>query len=271
MTDLVSIIIPTYNRSSMLPRALVSVQGQTWRNLEIIVVDDGSTDDTTEVMSGLQRDDRRIRFLRHRLNRGAQAARNTGIQSATGRWLAFLDSDDEWLPHRLEAGIAALLRTQTRAVHCDCYVTNGDNPARTIEGIPPLSGNILPAILADPGPMFQGLLTERSCFEEIGCLDETIVSYQEWDTYIRLAQCHTFSFIAEPLFVYHCHSGKTISQDMIRDADGYAQVVGKHHKTMLRVAGKDVLKHHYTFLAEKNRNLGRGDLCRKFQHQASLL
>jgi glycosyltransferase involved in cell wall biosynthesis len=271
MTDLVSIVIPTYNRSAMLPRALASVQGQTWKNLEIIVVDDGSTDDTAEVMAGLQQDDGRIHFLHHRLNRGAQAARNTGIQSATGRWLAFLDSDDEWLPHRLEAGLAALQRSGTKAVHCDCFVTNGDDPARSIEGIPPLAGNILPAILTDPGPMFQGLLTERTCLEDIGRLDETIVSYQEWDTYIRLAQFHTFSFIPEPLFVYHCHSGKTISQDMTRDADGYAQVVGKHHETMLRVAGKNVLKHHYLFLAQKNKNLGRSDLCRNYQRQAALL
>lgn len=104
MPGLVSVIIPTFNRAALCKRAVESVLAQTYRNLEVIVVDDGSIDDTREVLSGL---DERLLYLRQQ-NAGVSAARNLGIESAQGEFLAFLDSDDSWVPWKLEAQLAVL-------------------------------------------------------------------------------------------------------------------------------------------------------------------
>jgi len=101
---LVSVIVPTYNRADTVKRAIASVQAQTFQDWELIVVDDGSTDDTSSVIAGL---DPRMVVIRQE-NQGISGARNTGLTSSTGQYIAFLDSDDEWLPHHLELCIAFL-------------------------------------------------------------------------------------------------------------------------------------------------------------------
>src|SRR5262245_38190413 len=103
---LISVVIPVYNRARIIARALKSVQEQTHQNWEAIVVDDGSTDDTVEIVTDLAQLDNRIRVIRQDKNRGAQAARNVGIRAARGEWVAFLDSDDLYLPNSLEVRLA---------------------------------------------------------------------------------------------------------------------------------------------------------------------
>jgi len=104
MTDksvTVSVIIPTYNRAHLVGRAIRSVLNQTYQDFEIIVVDDCSTDNTEEIVKGFN--DHRIRYMRHDRNRGGSAARNTGIKASQGKYIAFLDSDDEWLLKKAES------------------------------------------------------------------------------------------------------------------------------------------------------------------------
>jgi len=96
----VSVIISTYNRAHLIGRAIQSVLNQTYQDFEVIVVDDGSTDNTEEIVKSFN--DPRIRYIRHEKNKGAAAARNTGIKAARGKYIAFQDSDDEWLPEKLE-------------------------------------------------------------------------------------------------------------------------------------------------------------------------
>ncbi len=111
---LVSVIIPTYNRARTIERAVNSVLAQTWKEVEVIVVDDGSTDQTSEVLK-VYGD--KIRVI-HQQNGGASAARNTGIKAATGEIISFLDSDDEWLPSKTERQVKLLQRTESSGVVC---------------------------------------------------------------------------------------------------------------------------------------------------------
>ena len=104
MAPWVSVIIPTYNRAALVAEALASVQAQTYRDFEIVVVDDGGTDGTAAALAEW----REVKVLRHSRRRGVSAARNTGINAARGQWLAFLDSDDLWLPDKLARQIAYL-------------------------------------------------------------------------------------------------------------------------------------------------------------------
>ena len=102
----VSVIIPTHNRASLLLRAIKSVLAQSFTDFELLIVDDGSSDDTPTVVAGLS--DPRIRSFRHSRSRGSAASRNTGIANAVGEYLAFLDDDDEFLPTKLEEQVQAL-------------------------------------------------------------------------------------------------------------------------------------------------------------------
>ena len=137
--DCISIIIPVFNRARLIGRAVHSVLKQTYPELEIIVVDDGSKDSTSQVMSDLTREDRRIRYLRHESNRGAQAARNTGIRAARGDWIGFLDSDDQFLPHSLEARLDVARKEKVSVVHSECNIIQVDGVMKPYR-VRPLSG-----------------------------------------------------------------------------------------------------------------------------------
>jgi len=123
----VSAIIPVYNRRHLVGRAIRSVLKQSWTEVEIIVVDDGSEDGTGRGISDAFGED--VRLLRHERNQGVSAARNTGIAAATGTWLALLDSDDEWIPTKLERQMEAVLGSGLRVSHTDdMRVTSSPRP-----------------------------------------------------------------------------------------------------------------------------------------------
>ncbi len=108
MMTTVSVVLPTYNRVRTLERAVHSVLAQSFTDLELIVVDDGSRDNTHELMTRLADSDRRVRYIQHPANLGQSRARNTGISSAAGKFIAFQDSDDEWLPAKLGRQVEAM-------------------------------------------------------------------------------------------------------------------------------------------------------------------
>src|SRR5437016_1292414 len=132
-----SIIIPAYNRESSLKRAIKTALQQSIRDIEVIVVDDGSRDRTAIVAGRCADADRRVRLLRHSVNRGAQAARNTGAQAARGRWLTFLDSDDTILKKSLELRLKVATTENVDVVHSDCYILRKSSP-RQLLGLPNL-------------------------------------------------------------------------------------------------------------------------------------
>ncbi len=113
---MVSVVIPTYNRSNSIMKTLESVINQTYRDLEIIVVDDGSNDNTESLISSIS--DARIRFIRHSSNLGACAARNTGIENSKGEYIAFQDSDDEWHKEKIDIELKTLIKHNADVVFC---------------------------------------------------------------------------------------------------------------------------------------------------------
>jgi glycosyltransferase involved in cell wall biosynthesis len=257
----VSIIIPAYNRGWAIENSVRSVLGQTYQHFEVIIVDDGSADDTPQVVAALAKDDQRIRYLRHEVNRGAQAARNTGIRAGQGKWIAFLDSDDQWLPHSLEKRLEVAEKEGKCVIHSDCYVIKGIAMKRC--GIAATTGWAYRQILASPGPMFQGFLVTKAALEKIGYLDELIVAWQEWDTAIRLAKYFPFGFVPEPTFVYDCRGTDTISKNTLRAATGYEQVIRKHTSAILSYTGPRTLAQHYDAVASLYRAAGDQGAARR--------
>jgi glycosyltransferase involved in cell wall biosynthesis len=248
-SQLISVIIPTYNRGHVIQRAIQSVLDQTYKDLEVIVIDDGSKDDTRSVLEQQCEADSRIRCLFVDSNKGAQAARNMGIRASQGEWISFLDSDDYWYPQSLEVRLIAAQQQRVKVVHSGFEVIRENGIQESLR-IPCLGDRAYRALLTHPGPVFQALLVAREAFEKIGYLDEDISAYQEWDTSIRLARYYKFGFVPESTFVYDCRGTNTISKDLLRNAAGYEQIVRKHRWEILRVAGIKPLVENYQMISK---------------------
>ena len=245
---LVSVIIPAFNRERVVGRAINSVLAQTFQDFEIIVVDDGSRDETAKNAIKLACSEPRVRIFRFETNQGAQAARNAGARVAQGKWLSFLDSDDEWLPRSLEMRLGIAAVENVEVIHSDCYILRQNMP-QELFNVPALRGQVYSKLLGRPGPMFQAILMSASSFSQIGGLDETIVAYQEWDTAIRLGKRFRFGYVSAPTFVYNCQGTDTISNDERRAAQGYKQIVKKHFLPIMFKLGPRAISRHYRAIA----------------------
>ncbi len=246
---LVSVVVPAYNRAATIGNCLRSIQAQTHQNWEAIVVDDGSIDRTPEVVAQLAREDARIRLIRLDCNRGAQAARNAGIRAAQGDWIAFLDSDDQFLPNSLELRLAVTRKEEVRVVYSEFNVIREDGSMNPYE-LPPMAGWVYERLLEREGPTFQGLLVSTDALRRINYLDEHILAFQEWDTAIRLAKYYPFGFERRPTYIWDCRTPNTISKDLRRSARGYEEVFHKHYVAILRWAGPRALARHYRVAAD---------------------
>lgn len=206
--SLVSVVIPTYNRSSTLPRAIKSVLSQDYANLELIIVDDASIDNTAQVLEIF--DDPRIRIIKHERNKGVGAARNTGIEAAKGDIVAFQDSDDEWLSGKLSKQVAALTESGPDCVlvYCtkivygrDAAYTRGVRRCVCVPGPSDtnLSGDLREDLWRRHVISTQTMLMRTSALRKIGGFDTRLYNSEEWDLAIRLSELGTFAFVDEPL------------------------------------------------------------------------
>ncbi len=206
----VSVIIPTYNRDALLKRAIKSVLNQTYKEFEIIVVDDGSTDKTFDVVKKFE--DKRIKYIRLKERHGASHARNIGIKLARGKYIAFLDSDDEWLPKKLEKQINVLENSPPKVgVVYTGYWIIWDNK-KFLGKIPKMRGYIFEdELLEDHISPTSCILLRKICIEKVGGFDEELPARQDYDLWIRISKFFEFEYIREPLVKIHFHTDHRIS------------------------------------------------------------
>lgn len=196
----VSVVIPVYNRTAELRRAVRSVLAQTHADLELLVVDDCSTEDIAGAIDDIA--DPRLRLIRKPVNEGAAAARNTGIQAATGRWIAFLDSDDEWLPNKLELQLRRLAdRPENARICCSGYVIlHAQEHSRAREFRPAhwhgTAKQLVWGCNLSPGST---LIAERAAFDEIGLFDITLRRFEDWDWLLRYLRRYPIAIEPEVL------------------------------------------------------------------------
>lgn len=209
----VSIIIPTYNRAHLLGRAIQSVLDQTHQDFELIIVDDGSTDNTEEIVRSFS--DERIRYIKHDKNRGGAAARNTGIKAARGEYIAFQDSDDEWLPEKLEKQIRVFetVPPEVGVVYTGFHrLENNKKTYIPSSKITQKEGYIFSSLLKGNFVTTQAVLVKRECFERAGMFDENLPRLQDWELFIRISKYYHFKCIDEPLVISY-YQPRSISAD----------------------------------------------------------
>ena len=236
-----------------MSRCIDSVLAQTASPLEIIVVDDCSTDDTKQIVQINKK--KGVRFIALETHLGAQAARNRGIWEAKGDWIAFQDSDDEWLPQKLEKQVDALKKYDYdpwTVVHTNAVWLNSATGQSALHEMSVIDGkNVYASLLATNGPLFPTFLVSKLALQKIGYLDEHVPTFQEWDTAIRLARECRFVHLREPLFVYHMNADDTISRNRSRDIAGYQYIIDKHESEIKRVCGYKTWERHLYIQLEK--------------------
>jgi glycosyltransferase involved in cell wall biosynthesis len=275
MENAISVVIPSYNSATYLPDAVESALNQTVAPLEVIVVDDGSTDATADV---LERYRGRIVAISQE-NRGLSAARNRGIEAARGGLIAFLDADDIWLPQKLEKQLACLEENpQAPLVHSDMW--NWDEATgvktRLYNGRRVHSGRCYAQFFFLPGIRPSTWLIRRDCLERFGGFDETIrrPTTQDYDLCFRIARHHEIAYVDEPLILYRLHGSNSskrvleMSEDIllvlqraIRADPALKQSIGRERvvERLFELSFEIAYTHH---------NAGRGAEARRYLLQA---
>ncbi|MFW6116144.1 MAG: glycosyltransferase family 2 protein [bacterium] len=235
----VSVVIATYNRQRLVQETIDSVLRQTFANLELIVVDDGSTDDTGRIL--LDRYGSRIRYI-YQENQGESAARNRGLEFATGEYIAFLDSDDLWHRNKLQRQIEAFKGLpDTGLVSTQAYLMSyeGLRLEQTPQGYGRETDVILWADLVLDNVVAGGgssALVRRTCLDHVGWFDTRIRFGEEWDLWLRIARRYEVRQIPEPLVYYRLHRFGTRSWAPRADE---AEDMYREHIAILEKAFRD--------------------------------
>jgi glycosyltransferase involved in cell wall biosynthesis len=230
----VSVVIPTYERPKFLDGAITTALDQTYDDIEVIVVDDGSTQQYAQSITDTYSD--RVKLVRHNNNMGLSASRNTGVKNSTGDYIAFLDDDDRWhqtkisrqmssIKRKNKAGLAtclvAAVTPEGEFVHCEADAPSGDCAEELL----------IDNTIGTPSRV----LVRRSAFNDVGGFDESLATKQDWDFYMRLCQDWTVAAVKDHL----CY--RTIHDSMSSDIDsGYedGRKVIEKNRALIDKSGK---------------------------------
>ncbi|UAY50697.1 glycosyltransferase family 2 protein [Ferruginibacter albus] len=237
---MLSVIIPTYNRSELLDKTLKSIEFQSYSNWECIIVDDHSQDNTQLVAQEYVNRDARFKLITNQRKKGAQGARNTGLIEAKGEYISFFDSDNLMSRERYEKQLKFFERDVTIDA-CTCY-SHLLNDSNDIVGafIWITKGDILKKLLEGHTYVdYNSTVIKKNALNKIGLLDEDCPSYQEWDTFIRLSHSAKFETDHELLVDYYQRSVGRISNDSKKELRGQFYIYKKHAQLFIDTLGKD--------------------------------
>lgn len=217
----VSVVVTNYNYGRYLAGCLDSILNQSYPRFEIVLVDDGSTDDSDQVVARY-RDEPRLRTFRQP-NGGQARAKNAGIRQARGEFIAFLDADDRWLPEKLEKQVrlfadpqVGVTFTRARFIDADGHPLPADAPGRYLT---PRAGAVTSYLFLDNFVPFSSSMVRRACLERFGGFDESLSMGIDWDLWLRLSTGCRFAFVDEPLLDYRVgHAGQMSKKREVRHA-----------------------------------------------------
>lgn len=247
MVPEVSVIIPTCNRAHLLPSALKSVLQQSVQNIEVIVVDDHSADDTLKVIEEF--DDSRIKCVARKEQGGGAVARNTGITAAQGRYIAFLDDDDTWDPDKLSRQLEVFSSAPSVGlVYTGVRHINQQNGLTIKTSVPSRRGRLYRLLLADN---FIGttssVMVRREALEYCGYFDPEFPSCQDWDLYLRISSKFAIDFVSEAMVNFYIHPVR-ITRDLGARIRGRERILNKYQQDL--VGNRSLLSRHYTALGK---------------------
>jgi len=233
----VSVIIPTYNRAHFLAEAINSVLEQTYKNYEIIVIDDGSTDGTSEIVKQFGN---KIRYF-YQENRGPSAARNTGIKNAIGDLVAFIDSDDVWLPEKLSLQVKLFDMNHRVGMVSSAFFScdSNLNVNRVIKDDRLTNKKyILKKLFIRnifPTPT---VLVKRECFEKVGLFNESYGFAEDWEMWVRIGLEYDLAYVKTPLCRCRRHNSSITYQKQEENFNDWMKVIKENFKRGIGRDGK---------------------------------
>jgi len=234
---LVSVIIATYNRAPIISQSIESVLAQTFKDYEIIVVDDGSSDGTKQLMR--ERFAGKLVYIRKEVNGGLSAARNTGVKAARGRYVAILDDDDLWLPEKLKMQVGLIEEQPSLGlVYCNSLTINEHDEVKgEIKGSK--RGALFDELLSSNclGPP-SGVLVPKTVLAQVGYFDENLSALEDWDLWIRVSQLYDIDFVDMPLLRYRVH-GDNMSKDVTNMQRSTFTVLDKYWPEVCKEKGSE--------------------------------
>lgn len=232
----VSIIIPTYNRADVLDTSIQSILQQSYTDFELLIVDDGSTDNTDIVVGSIHDD--RIRYLEMPENKGVAAARNEGIRQAKYDYIAFQDSDDYWKQDKLEKQMTFLTqRPEIGLLYCpyECRKADGSTILVPDRNIPSeeKQGNIYRYMLLRNTIGTPSVLLRRQCLEKSGLFCESLSCLEDWELFLRIAKDHEIAFQEEPMVRVNL-STDGVSHNISGYYEARCYMLARHKEALLR-------------------------------------
>ncbi len=234
---MVSVIISTHKREpTIVSRAVESVLRQTYRDIEIIVVDDSPSDYPlrTDVEDAVRRHGAEnhgipVAYYAHETNRGACAARNTGIRHAKGEYIACLDDDDEWMPEKLAKQMRVMQSSEAALVYCGCICKNDVTGVAGERKTEYHRGYLFEKLLARNFIDSTSIpLIRKECVIAAGGFDEEMQSAQDCDLWLRIAEKYPIDYVEEPLVIYHEHGGEQITSNPVKRINGLERLNEKY-------------------------------------------
>ena len=231
--SLISVVIPTYNRANTILQSVNSVLNQTYKNIELIVVDDCSTDDTEKIIAGIQ--DSRVKFYRLEKNSGACTARNLGIEKASGKYIAFNDSDDKWLPEKLEKQLSFLLENNCDITVCSMNVFEEvtEKKMYVFPDSAKLNGKKISfnELLKYNCTSTQLIFGKEECFKN-NLFDSSMPRFQDWDECLKLSKKYSLCFQNE-ILVETFQQQDSITKNPQKGVRGMEMLFEKHKNDIL--------------------------------------
>ena len=272
MNKLITVIIPTYKRAHALPKAIASVQAQSYENWEIVIVDDNDPSSDartqTEAVMAQYADDQRIKYVRQSANKGACQARNTGVDAAQGEYVAFLDDDDLWLETKLEKQMAAIAKSNAAVCYSDMYLEyQGWKKYFGCLG----ADNLYESLLNQGyGICTSVLLIATDAVRDVDGFDNSLPSMQDYDLLLRLSKKYTAIHLAEALITYQL-ADDGISCNPVSKANGHRAIINKYEAEYLRLNLQNGLSRQFESLADFELRSGhRMTAIKKYTHALTL-
>lgn len=235
MNTLVSVIVTTYKRPlGLVQRAVDSVIRQTWKSIEIIVVDDNTDDDMLTLdLKRIEQlyPDQNLRYVSYKGNHGACYARNYGLNLASGKYIAYLDDDDEWIPEKIEKQVKQIENSGAALIYCSALVKNDTTGELSHGNKCKYKGWVYQDLIMENfiGSTSFPLLDKESAIK-VGGFDINMQSAQDYDLWLRLCKEYKIDYVNEELGIYHVHSGEQITKNPEKKISGLSRLNQKNQE-----------------------------------------
>lgn len=251
----VSVIMPAYNSATTIQNSADSVLAQTYTNLELIIINDGSSDETLNIITSLYSKNERVVII-NQDNLGVSAARNNGLAESTGEWVAFCDADDEWFKGKLL--IQSKLFSSYAWSYTDSYYVGVDytTPIKRSEQSNLLQGDIHSVLIKENFLTTSSIIIKKDILAEMGGFDESMAALEDWDLWLNIARLHPIGFVNQPLLNYLVVDGST-SRKARKMVPLHEHLISKHTNHFPKATIRKALAQSYlicSYIAENSKD-----------------